>query len=245
MRQEPDPALLYPEVAEHGSLAVAIQTLAAAQAIPLAVTATASDLLRHATVPSILPHREPLFVAAWHHERRWWVSGSANNGMLISGVTNDLAQVPAVAHGWAEGQPLNEIEQSANFELLTGRFDVPDGNLDDVITSEWQYMLKDAENSDSPGFQALIEAAYTEPTLRRRYPCTSHGALGLFAAPYPFAESFLSVHTAPDGYTLHKWWWGPAVLKVSTASEAIGAFVDRLRKGLDDRHTVEPDQVDS
>src|SRR5258708_32266604 len=150
MRKDPAPAVLYPDVAERGSLAAALRAMADDQGLSLSVVATASDPLRHATAPSIVPHREVLIVTAWHFERRWWISGSANNGMLVSGVTDDLNDVPAVVHAWAEGATLNKIDQVASFDLLTGRFEVPDGNPADVIAAEWQYMLKDAQQSDWP-----------------------------------------------------------------------------------------------
>jgi hypothetical protein len=53
MRNEPDPAVSYPEVAAHGSLAAALQVAAADQGMSLAMVATASDPLRHATTASV------------------------------------------------------------------------------------------------------------------------------------------------------------------------------------------------
>ncbi|MCX4821473.1 DUF6193 family natural product biosynthesis protein [Streptomyces sp. NBC_01142] len=196
--------------------------------------ATTSDPLRHTTAPSILPHREALFVVAWHFERRWWMSGSANNGILVSGVTDDLNHVPAVVHAWAEGASLSEIDQAASFDLLTGRFEVPDGNHSDVIASEWQFMLKDAQHSDWPEYQALVEAAYSEPKLSKLYPYTSHWALSFSATPYPFAPSFASLAASRGGdYTIREWWNGPALTQVPTPAEAISIAVDRLPEGLD------------
>lgn len=244
MKQEPDPAVLFPDVAEKGSLAAALQAVAADQGLSLTMVATESDPLRHATASSILPHREALFVAAWHFERRWRVSGSANNGILVSGVTDDLSHVPAVVHAWAEGVPLSGLGQAARFELLTGRFEVPDGNPADVIASQWQYMLKDAQHTDWPEYQALIAAAYAEPKLRKLYPYTSHWALSFSATPYPFTPSFATLEASRGGdYTIREWWNGPALTQVPTPAEAISIAVDRLPEGLDpdERTTKEAD----
>jgi hypothetical protein len=196
------------------------------------MVATPSDPLRHATIASIAPHRDALFVAAWNFERRWWVSGSGNNRLLVNGTTPDLHQLPRIVLGWAEGASLDEIDQAAPFDVLTGRFEVPDNNPADVIASEWQWMLKDARNADWPEYQALIEAAYTEPKLRRLYPCTSHWALGFAAAPnLPYSSpSFVSVDS-PRGsgdYTIREWWNGPALSQVPTPAEAISIAVDRI-----------------
>ncbi|MFC4071920.1 DUF6193 family natural product biosynthesis protein [Actinoplanes subglobosus] len=233
MREEPDPAVLYPDVAAHGSLAAALQAAAADQGLSLTMIATPSDLVRHATMPSVLPHREALFVSAWHFERKWWVSGSANNGLLISGTTPDLHLLPRVVLGWAEGASLGEIAQAAPFDVLTGRFEVPDGNPADVIAAEWQYTLKDAQQSDWPEYLALIEAAYAEPKLRRLYPYTSHWELSFSATPYPFTPSFATLVASRGGaYTVKEWWNGPALAQVTTPAETISIAVDRIPEGL-------------
>jgi Family of unknown function (DUF6193) len=229
LREEPEPAVLYPEVAARGSLAAALQASAADQGMSLTMVATASDLLRHATINSVLPHREALFVAAWNFERRWWVQGSANNGILISGTTPDLHQLPKVVLGWAEGASLDDIAQAAPFDVLTGRLEVPDGNPADVIAAEWQYLLKDAQQADWPEYQALIQAAYAEPGLRRLFPYTSHWALSFSVTPHPFTPSFATLEASQGGdYTVREWWNGPALAQVATPAEAISMAVDRL-----------------
>jgi hypothetical protein len=232
MRQEPDPAVLYPDVAAKGSLAAALQAAAADQGLSLTLIATPSDLLRHTTAASNIQHREPLIVMAWHFERRWSVWGSASNGMLIQGDTEDLNQIPVVVQGWVEGASLSEIDQAVPFDVLTGRNEVPDDNPADVIAAEWQWMLKDARKADWPEYQTLIEAAYAEPKLRRLYPYTSHWALGFAAAPnLSFSTpSFVSVDS-PRGagdYTIREWWNGPALTTVPTPAEAISIAVDRV-----------------
>jgi hypothetical protein len=241
MREEPDPAVLYPEVAERGSLAAALQAVAADQGLSLNMIASERDLLRHATAPSVLSHREKLFVTAWHFERRWSVSGSANNGILVSGDTDNLNHIPVVVHAWAEGAPLSEIEQAASFDLLNGRFEVPDGNHADIITSEWQLVLKEARHTNWPKYQALIEATYAEPKLRKLYPFTSHWALGFATIPYVRASSFgiLVAFTERGDYIITDWdTAGPVgrhteVARVSTPAEAISIVIDRLSEGLD------------
>lgn len=193
------------------------------------MVATASDPLRHATITSVLPHRKNLFVAAWHFERRWWVQGGANNGILISGTTPDLHQLPPVIIGWAHGASLDEIAQAASFEVTTGRFEVPDNNPTDVIAAEWQWLLKDAANADWLEYRALIEAAYAEPRLRELYPYTSHWALSFSATPYPFTRSFATLIASRGGrYTIKEWWNGPDLTQVAAPAEAVAIALDRL-----------------
>ena len=231
MREEPDPAVLYPEVAQKGSLAAALQALAAGQGMSLTMDVTVSNPLRHATAPSVLSHREALRVSAWVFERRWRVCGFANNGIVVSGVTDDVNDVPAIVHAWAQGATLDEIDRAAGFDVLTGRFEVPDGNAADVIASEWQYMLKEARQADWAEYQALVEAAYAEPKLRELYPYTSHWALGFSETLHPFTPSVVTLVASRGGdYTIKEWWNGPALAVVSTAAEAISIAVGRLSK---------------
>ncbi|WP_433200756.1 DUF6193 family natural product biosynthesis protein [Dactylosporangium sp. CS-047395] len=219
--------MLYPDVAAQGSLAAALRTAAAEQGLSLSMIATPSDPVRHATLPSVLPHREALFVSAWKFERRWWVSGSANNGILISGTTPDLRQLPRVLLGWAEGASLDEIARAAPFDVLTGRLEVPDGNAAAVVAAEWQYLLKDARQADWPEYSALVEAAYAEPKLRVLYPFTDHWDLSFSATPWPFTPRFVTLVTSQDGaYAVTEWRSGAAIAQVSTAAEAVAIAVD-------------------
>jgi hypothetical protein len=208
----------------------------------LTMVVTPSDPLRHATISSALPHRKALFVAAWHFERRWWIQGSANNGILVSGTTPDLRQLPAVVHGWAEGAALDDIAQAAPFDVLTGRFEVPDGDPASVIASEWQWLLKDAKESDWPEYEALIEAAHAEPKLRKLYPYTSHWALSFSATPYPFTPSFATLLASRGGaYTVSEWWNGATLAQVATPAEAISMAIDRLPEPLPSASGTERD----
>ncbi|MER6443742.1 DUF6193 family natural product biosynthesis protein [Streptomyces venezuelae] len=135
------------------------------------------------------------------------------------------------AHG-----SLDEIGKAATFDLLTGRFEVPDNNPADVIASEWQWMLKDAEHADWPQYQALIESAHAEPKLRRLYPYTGHWALGFAErhdSPYS-TPSFVSIDS-PRGagdYAIREWRNGPVLHHVTTAAEAIAIAVDRIPADL-------------
>ncbi|MEV6163284.1 DUF6193 family natural product biosynthesis protein [Streptomyces sp. NPDC052052] len=235
MSCEPDPAVLYPDVAAHGSLAAALQAAAADQGMSLPLAVTPSDPLRHATFTSVVPHRHASYIAARHHERSWSIGGSSNNRTMICGNTKDIRALPHVIRGWAEGASLDEIRQAATFDLLTGRFEVPDNNPVDVIASEWQWLLKDADHTDWPQYQALIQSAHAEPKLRRLYPFTSHWALSFSNTPdYPFSPSFVSINS-PVGtgdYTIRERWNRPALHHVTTAAEAIAIAVGRIPADL-------------
>ncbi|MFD4915269.1 DUF6193 family natural product biosynthesis protein [Streptomyces virginiae] len=235
MSREPDPAVLYPDVAAHGSLAAALQAAAADRGLSLRLAVTPSDPLCHATITSVVPHRHSSHVLAHRHERRWSIVGSFNDRLMICGSTKDLRELPRVIRGWAEGDGLDEIRQAATFDVLTGRFEVPDNNPADVIASEWQWLLKGADDADWPQYQALIEAAHAEPRLRRLYPCTGHWTLGFSPTPDSlYTPSFVSIDSplGTGDYIIRERWNGPALHHVTTAAEAIAIAVDRIPADL-------------
>ncbi|WP_338692665.1 DUF6193 family natural product biosynthesis protein [Streptomyces sp. Q6] len=235
MSSEPVPADLYPDVAAHGSLAAALQAVAADQGLSLPLTVTPSDPLRHATITSVVPHRHSAYVAAWHHARNWGIRGSSNNRLMICGNTKDLRELPSVIHGWAEGASLDDIGLAAPFDVLTGRFEVPDDNPSGVIASQWQWLLKTAGDADWPQYQALIEAAYAQPRLRSLYPFTSHWALSFSSIPHsPFSPPFVSIDSprGTDAYTIREWWHKPVLCQVATPAEAVDVAVARIPDDL-------------
>ncbi|MEU8362613.1 DUF6193 family natural product biosynthesis protein [Nonomuraea sp. NPDC048882] len=235
MSHEPDPAVLYPDVAAHGSLAAALHAAAADQGLFLPLAVTSSDPLRHATIAGVVPHRHSSYVTAWHHERRWTIWGSSNGRLMICGDTEDMRELPEVIRGWAEGAGLDEIDQAAPFDLLTGRFEVPDNNPAAVIASEWQYLLKHSRDADWPAYRALIEAAYAEPALRRLHPYTSHWTLGFSSTPdYPFSRPFawIDAPRGAGGYTIRGERDDSDPMQIPTPAEAVSIAVGRIPADL-------------
>ncbi len=136
----PDPAVLYPDVAACGSLATVLRAEGEGCLGAVPVTSPGSAPLLHATVASILPHREPLQISAWLHERRWSIRGTEpfQSMPLIDGRTDELAEVARAARAWHDGAALNNISQAAPFVHLIGRFEAPDHDPARLTESEWQ-----------------------------------------------------------------------------------------------------------
>lgn len=182
MPTPPDPAALYPDIAACGSLAAALRAEAEGCLARVPVTSSDSDPLLHATVTSMLPHRDPLQISAWSHERRWSIRGTEpfQSLSLIDGRTDDLAEVARAARAWHDGEALNGIRQVAPFVHLTGRFEVPDLDSARLVESEWQSMRVEASGLDyvwQKTYQALIEAAHAE--LAASCPLPVHEPLGV------------------------------------------------------------------
>lgn len=229
-------------MAAEGSLAAALQAVAAEQGLSPIAVAPESDLF-HARVPSYAPGREALTVSAWHVERKWSIAGRGRgNGsgkpqLLVEGTTQDLREVPLVALAWRDGVPLRDIDRLASFVELTGRYEVPDDSPAHLVASEWAYLRKEARDAGRPEYQALIEATYAHPELRHLYPFTSHWNL-LFSAVVPtleaapagqansthsFSEALICLMASHDGsYKVRTPFYGPILAEATTAEEAAG-----------------------
>ncbi|GAA1315383.1 hypothetical protein GCM10009647_043190 [Streptomyces sanglieri] len=234
MATHPDPAVLYPDVAAHGSLAAALQAVAEERGFAVSVTSSGSGSLSHAAAESGLPYRKALLVSSWAAERRWSIRGEETfaGSALIEGDTVDLAQVAVAAQAWQDGAALSDIRHAAPFVRLTGRFEVPDSDPLRLTESEWQYMRTEAEERDWPAYQALIEAAYAEPALRRLYPFTSHWTLRFSTTTRPSLTLIgpcLLAAGADQGYRVSTGFTGAGLLaEAATAQEAVAAAVRHL-----------------
>lgn len=239
MATRPDPAVLYSDVAPHGSLAAALRVAAGEGFFTAPVESASSDPLMRAAVASTLAHRDALFVSSWHFERRWSIRGEESyQGMaLVEGVTEDLAQVARAAQAWHDGAALDDIRRVAPFVELTGRFEVPDHDPLLLTESEWRHLRAEARTVEYPGdaYRTLVEAAYAEPALRALYPFTSHWALRFSTTTrrrLAVVGPILMAH-AVDRYTVNEDLTGESVLAhTTTAREAVAIAVRRLPPGL-------------
>ncbi|MEU0385260.1 DUF6193 family natural product biosynthesis protein [Streptomyces chartreusis] len=239
MTTPPDPAALYPDVAARGSLATALRTEAGGCLGAVPVTSPDSAPLLHATVASTLPHREPLRISAWSHERRWSVRGADQfQGLpLVDGRTDDLAEVATAARAWHDGAALEDIRRAAPVVHLSGRFEVPDNDPARLAESEWRGMLQEASELEyawQEAYQALIEAAYAEPALRALYPLTSHWALRFSTTTRPGLTVVGPCLTAgSDGvFGVGRGFITADLGLFATAREAVASAVRRLPAGL-------------
>ncbi|WP_030328852.1 DUF6193 family natural product biosynthesis protein [Streptomyces sp. NRRL B-1381] len=239
MPTPPDPSVLYPDVAACGSLATALR--AEADGCLGAVPVRSPDFapLRHAAVASTLPHREPLAINAWSHERGWSIRGEEpfQSMALIDGRTDDLAEVARAARAWHDGAPLDDIRQAAPFVHLTGRFEVPDNDPARLTESEWQGKRQEAaelEYAWRETYHELVEAAHAEPALRVLYPFTSHWALRFSTTTRPILTVVgpcLSANS--DGtYGVGRGFISQDLGRFATAQEAVAVAVRQLPSGL-------------
>ncbi|MEU1123822.1 DUF6193 family natural product biosynthesis protein [Streptomyces sp. NPDC005899] len=222
-----------------GSLAASVRATADGCLDAVPVTSPDSAPLCHAAVSSTLPHRRPLAISAWAHERRWSVRGEeAFQGMLlVDGRTDDLAEVARAARAWHEGAPLEDIRQVAPFVHLTGRFEVPGNDPVRLTRSEWQGMRQEAaelEYAWQENYRNLIEAAHADPALRTLYPFTSHWALRFSSTTRPdLTVVGPSLSADDDGtYGVGRGFITQDLGQFATAHEAVAVAVRHLPPGI-------------
>jgi hypothetical protein len=203
------------------------------------VTSSDSAPLLHASAASTLAHREPLRITAWSDERWWSIDGreSFQGLSLIDGRTDDLSEVARAARAWHDGAALDDIRRAAPFVHLAGRFEVPAHDPARLAESEWQAMRQEADELEyawQQTYQALIEAAYAEPALRRLYPFTSHWALRFSTTTRPNLTVVGPCLTAgSDGtYGVGRGFITPDLGLFAQADEAVAAAVHRLPSSL-------------
>ncbi|WP_371798240.1 DUF6193 family natural product biosynthesis protein [Streptomyces sp. NBC_01707] len=235
----PDPADLYPDVASHASLRAALHAVSEGCLATASMRSSESEPLTRVSVDCPLPHRNPLLISAWVHERRWSIRGTDSfQGLeLVGGRAEQLKVVAAAALAWHNGEPLDALQQVAPFVHLSGRFEVPNLDPARLTASEWQHLRTEASELDypwGPAYQALIEAAHAEPTLRRLYPFTSHWALRFSTTTRPdltVVGPMLSARSI-DHYTVSKSMMGNDGAQFSTPEDAVAAAVSELPFGL-------------
>ncbi|WP_351232410.1 DUF6193 family natural product biosynthesis protein [Streptomyces sp. NPDC002133] len=232
MTKSPDLAALYPDIAAEGSLAAALQTVAARDDISVPFQVSESDTLLYAAVASTVPHRTVLGISGWVAERRWSIRGceTFQDLALVEGRTEDLTQVVRAAQAWHDGAELADIRRAAPFVHLTGRFEVAEYDPAQLTESEWQHLRTEAGMLDWPEYHALIEAAYAEPALRGLYPFASHWTLRFSTSTRPHLTVVpvcLDAHREKP-YTVNASYMGEVLAETTTAEEAVAAAVRHL-----------------
>ncbi|MER6648844.1 DUF6193 family natural product biosynthesis protein [Streptomyces anulatus] len=234
----PDPAVLYPDVARHGSLSAALRFVAGGRLASVALTSPEGNPLTSAAVDCPAPHRNSLQIDAWLHGRRWSILGTDafDDMALIDGRTDDLDQVAVVARAWHDGDSLSDIGRAAPFVRPTGRFELSGTDPAHRTESEWQHLRLEASELPypwAPAYRNLIESAYAESALRSLYPFTSHWALRFSTTTRPDLNPTGACLTAnSDGtFGVGRGLLTPDLGLFTTPGDAVARAVRELSRG--------------
>lgn len=227
---------LYPDLAAAGSLAAALERVAAELGVDLTVVPGGWGPLVSAGIASSVPERGPLSVHIGAESRWFGVSGWCQGVELITGATPDVADVVRAGAAWGRGTSLRELRAELPFLRSSERAEAHERGPAAVVELQWRTMREQAaEEPDFTGFAELVEAAHAEPRLRQLYVFSSHWTLGFSSCTgYPFRNEVAIVPSSKGSpFRLKTHPSSDDVLgEAATAEEAVALAVCHLPADL-------------
>ncbi|MEU6224887.1 DUF6193 family natural product biosynthesis protein [Streptomyces sp. NPDC047042] len=226
---------LYPDLAAAGSLAAALEQLAADLGVDLTVVSQEGGSPVSAGVASSVPGRKPLSISIGAEARRFVVSGWSQGIQLITGATPDLEDVVRAGLAWAEGGSLRELRECLPFLQSSERAEAHERGPAAVVEYQWRAMRQQAAEAPTfHEFAELVEAAHAELRLRQLYVFSSHWTLGFSSCTgYPFrVEVAIAPSHKGSSYRVMKHPHAETVAEAATAGEAVALAVSHLPAGL-------------
>ncbi|MFF3787508.1 DUF6193 family natural product biosynthesis protein [Streptomyces sp. NPDC001933] len=154
---------LYPDLVAAGSLAAALEQLAAELGVDLTVVPGDWGPLVSAGIASSVPECKPLSVHIGAESRWFGVSGWSRGVGLITGATPDLADVVRAGAAWGRGRSLRELRAELSFLRSSERAEAHERGSAAVVELQWRTMREQAaEEPDFTGLGELVEAAHAE-----------------------------------------------------------------------------------
>ncbi|MFJ9100649.1 DUF6193 family natural product biosynthesis protein [Streptomyces sp. NPDC102405] len=227
---------LYPDLAAAGSLAAALDQVAAELGVDLVTLPGDWGPVVSASIAALVPERLPLSVHIGA-ERRWFgVSGWSQGVELITGATPDLADVVRAGVAWGgEGKSLRELHAQLPFLHFSELAEAHERGPAAAVDVSWRLLREQAADApDFPEFGLLVEAAQTEPRLRQLSPISSHWTLGF--RTYTGRRSPVVVAIVPSHagrpYRVQRFLHEGVLGEAATAEEAAALAVAHLPPGL-------------
>jgi hypothetical protein len=222
---------LYPDLAAAGSLAAALELVAAELTMDVSVVPGDWGTSVSAVSPPPVPFRRPLFILQAAHTRMFLVGGRSRGVELIRGATSDLKDVVLAAVAWGEGRSLRELHELFPFlssdELAMAHEIGPAA----VVDLQWRLLREQAASEPGfPEFGMLVEAAHAEPILRRLSAFSSHWTLGFSASTSHSSGVEVAVAPAYNGrpYQVQKFLHEGVIGEAETAEQVVALAIAHL-----------------
>ncbi|MGW1787723.1 DUF6193 family natural product biosynthesis protein [Streptomyces tubercidicus] len=237
-RHEPLPAdpSLYPDLASAGSLAGALEAVAAELGLSLGkVLVDGSDPLRSAGVESMVADREGCWISLGSAERWFIFSGWSMGVQLVSGATQDLGEMARALEAWRNGLRLEEIREVSRFVKVTELAEAHERGPAEAVAVKWRLLL-DGLRLESDRLELahrmlkVAELAHAAPQLRQLFPFTSHWSLHFTTCTgFPYSWGIPFVDPLIDGrYRVCGPARGSVIGGADTAEHAIALVVSGL-----------------
>lgn len=187
---------LYPEIAEAGSVAEAIERAAQEHGIDLANLTGPRDATRspHAALEV---NDGYMSVNVGVRERAFIVDGWRRGVRLCWGVTSNLTEVALALLAWRDGASLAEARATSPFLTFDDLAQAHERGPEHAVARKWQILLGRREPIHT---KPLVEAAFALPGLRALFPFTSHWELHLSRCTgFPYSSDVPFMDPRPDG----------------------------------------------
>lgn len=173
-------------------------------------------------------------VLALRDERGYWVRCRQQGAWLAGGASAEPAAVVRAAAAWTGGANLEQTRAAAPFIRFDTWALTHEREPLDPVELAWCHKLDSLRLSPwdrSPRSLALLEAAHTQPELRRLTPVTSHSTLWFSTRTgSPSTRVGYSITPHPDGrYVVRD--NGDVIAHTTTPEEAVALVVAALPEG--------------
>jgi hypothetical protein len=166
---------LYPEIAEAGSVADAIERAAQEHGIGL-TNLTGPRELASSPHAAVEVDDGYMSVNVGVRERAFIVEGWRRGVRLCWGVTPNPSEVVSALLAWRDGANLADTRTASQFLTFDELSQAHERGPEHAVARKWQILL---DRSELVHTQPLIEAAFAVPELRELFPFTSHWELHL------------------------------------------------------------------
>lgn len=226
---------LYPDLAAAGSLAAALELVAANLGVDVVTVPGDWGPDVSAGIAAAVPERRPLSVHIGAESRWFGVSGRSRGVELITGATSDLRDVVRAGMAWGEGRGLRELRSLLPFLHFTELAEAHERGPAAAVEVKWRLMRQEAADApDFPQFGLLVEEAHAEPRLRQLYPFSSHWTLGFNARTGVPCLPEVAIVPSYEGspHRVQRFPHGGVIAEAATVQEAVALAVAHLPADL-------------
>jgi hypothetical protein len=220
----PDPDL-YPELVTAGSMAAALESIAAQHGLDLGAIGTADGPERLGWA-SVYAERGRFSIGTASLVRCFLIDGSSKGVRLIWGRSTDLTAVARAAAAWRGGSALRQIQEVGPFVEFNELSEAHERGPADAVAAQWR-SLRSAPRVERA--RPVLEAAYEHPVLRRLLPVLSHGSLHFSTCTgYPYSWDVPYIEPLDSGYRVAGPRRGSVIGTADSAADAVSIVVEHL-----------------
>lgn len=223
----PDPDL-YPELVTAGSMAAALEAIAARHGLELGAIGT-TDGPERLGWASVYAERGRFSIGTASLVRCFLIDGWSRGVRLVWGKSTDLTAVARAAAAWRGGSALRQIREVSPFVEFSELSEAHERGPADAVAVQWRLLRSAPRLAEA---RPVLEAAHAHPALRRLLPVLNHGSLHFSTCTgYPYSWDVPYIEPLDSGYRVAGPRRGSIIGTAGTAEDAISLVIDHLPAG--------------